>query len=82
MGLNSLRGGVVDKPNLKYSIHILDSIKNYVMWEVHIRSYCFELLQHFQYGLKKVRLQTRTAIIVGAETELVCGSKNILCKVT
>ena len=50
------------------------------MWEVHIRSYCFELLQHFQYGLKKVRLQTRTAIIVGAETELVCGSKNILCK--
>ena len=36
----------------------------------------------FQYGLKKVRLQTRTAIIVGAETELVCGSKNILCKVT
>ena len=52
------------------------------MWEVHIRSYCFELLQHFQYGLKKVRLQTHTAIIVGAETELVCGSKNILCKVT
>ena len=55
MGLNSLRGGVVDKPNLKYSIHILNSIKNYVMWEVHIGSYCFELLQHFQYGLKQVQ---------------------------
>ena len=32
-----------------------------VMWEVHIRSFCFELLQHFQYG--KEIVQTTTTYI-------------------
>ena len=33
-------------------------------------------LQHFNMVKRKSRLQTRTAIIIGTEIELVCGSEN------
>ena len=37
-------------------------------------------LQHFNMVKRKSRPQTHTAIIIGAETELVCGSENYSSK--